>query len=158
MEDKITRESVAYDTQNMVVTRWGAKWAYWRYDVSNVPEEVKLYCLKGFIDDLQDTTACIRKSDYKDTEDGQIAYRLDCRDKRRELEKHINEGTRPRINASEKSDKAAIGLVKEASKAKTLSGLLLKYTMSKAPGQPKLTEDEMKSFLEMAEKAGIQID
>ena len=159
MGEKITRENIIYDVKNMIVTRWGYNWAYWRYDVSNVPDEVKLYCLKGFIDDLQDCTASIKKSDYKDNEDGQAAYRFDCRDKRRELEKHINAGTRPRVNASEKAqDKAIISVVKEASKAKTLTGLLLKYTMSKAPGQPKLTEDEMKSFLEMAEKAGLQID
>ena len=56
------------------------------------------------------------------------------------------------------SQKAAYGAVKAASEVKTLGGLLIKYTLSKTPGQPKLTEDEMKSFREMAEKAGIPIE
>ena len=146
MENKITRESVIYNTQNMTVTRWGYTWAYWRYDVSNVPDEVKLYCLKGFIDDLQDCTASIKKSDYKDTEDGRDAYRLDCRDKRRELEKHINAGTRPRANASENTiTKKTVSALKEASKAVTLQGLIIKQAMAAIPGNPAFTkEDEAK--------------
>jgi hypothetical protein len=130
MGEKIVRESVIYDTQNMTVTRWGYTWAYWRYDVSNVPDEVKLYALKGFIDDLQDCTASIKKSDYKDTEDGQAAYRFDCRDKRRELEKHINAGTRPRANASETSvDKKALATAKSVAKVVSLEGLIVKQVM-----------------------------
>lgn len=146
MGEKIVRESVIYDTQNMTVTRWGYTWAYWRYDVSNVPDEVKLYCLKGFIDDLQDATASIKKSDYKDNEDGQAAYRFDCRDKRRELEKHINAGTRPRANASENTiTKKTVSALKEASKAVTLQGLIIKQAMAAIPGNPAFTaEDEAK--------------
>jgi hypothetical protein len=131
MEDKkIVRESVVYDIENMIVTRWGARWAYWRYDVKNVPDEVRLYCLKGFIDDLQDCTASIKKGDYKDTEDGRDAYRLDCQHKRRELEKHINEGTRPRTNASETSvDKKALAAAKSVAKVISLEGLIVKQVM-----------------------------
>lgn len=154
MGEKIVRESVIYDTQNMTVTRWGYTWAYWRYDVSNVPDEVKLYALKGFIDDLQDCTASIKKSDYKDTEDGQAAYRFDCRDKRRELEKHINAGTRPRVNTSENTiTKKTVSALKEASKAVTLQGLIIKQAMAAIPGNPAFTaEDEAKlaEFMEIA--------
>lgn len=154
MGEKIVRESVIYDTQNMTVTRWGYTWAYWRYDVSNVPDEVKLYCLKGFIDDLQDATASIKKSDYKDNEDGQAAYRFDCRDKRRELEKHINAGTRPRANASENTiTKKTVSALKEASKAVTLQGLIIKQAMAAIPGNPAFTkEDEakLKEFMTIA--------
>ncbi len=157
MEDKkITREGIVYDTQNMIVTRWGARWAYWRYDVSNVPDEVKLYCLKGFIDDLQDCTVSIKKGDYKDTEDGRDAYRLDCQHKRRELEKHINEGTRPRANASETTiTKKTVSALKEASKAVTLQGLIIKQAMAQIPGNPAFTkEDEAKlaEFMAVAMK------
>ena len=127
---KIVRESVVYDIENMIVTRWGARWAYWRYDVKNVPDEIKLYALKGFIDDLQDCTTSIKKSDYKDTEDGRDAYRLDCQQKRRELEKHINAGTRPRANASETSvDKKALAAAKSVAKVISLEGLIVKQVM-----------------------------
>ena len=157
MEDKkITREQVVYDTQNMIVTRWGARWAYWRYDVSNVPDEVKLYALKGFIDDLQDVTTSIKKSDYKDTDDGRDAYRLDCQQKRRELERHINAGTRPRANASEATiTKKTVSALKEASKAVTLQGLIIKQAMAAIPGNPSFTkEDEAKlaEFMAVAMK------
>ena len=153
-EKKTTRESIVYDIQNMVVTRWGARWAYWRHDVSNVPDEVKLYALKGFIDDLQDATASIKKGDYKNTEDGQDAYRLDCQHKRRELEAHINAGTRPRANASETTiTKKTVSALKEASKAVTLQGLIIKQAMAAIPGNPAFTkEDEAKlaEFMAMA--------
>jgi len=158
MEDKkkIVREQVVYDIQNMIVTRWGARWAYWRYDVSNVPDEVKLYCLKGFIDDLQDVTASIKKSDYKDTEDGRDAYRLDCQQKRRELEKHINAGTRPRANASETTiTKKTVSALKEASKAVTLQGLIIKQAMAQIPGNPAFTQEDAAKLAEfMAIAAG----
>ena len=146
MGEKITRENIIYDVKNMIVTRWGYNWAYWRYDVSNMPDEVKLYCLKGFIDDLQDATTSIKKYDYKDNEDGQAAYRLDCRDKRRELEKHINAGTRPRVDASENTiTKKTVSALKEASKAVTLQGLIIKQAMAAIPGNPAFTkEDEAK--------------
>ena len=155
MEDKkITREQVVYDIENMIVTRWGARWSYWRYDVKNVPDEVKLYCLKGFIDDLQDATASIKKGDYKADENGLAAYRIDCQHKRRELERHINEGTRPRANASETSTaKKTIGALKEASKAVSLQGLIIKQAMAAIPGNPAFTaEDEakLKEFMELA--------
>ena len=127
---KIVRESVVYDTENMIVTRWGYNWAYWRYDVKNVPDEIRLYALKGFIDDLQDCTASIKKGDYKDTEDGRDAYRLDCRDKRRELERHINAGTRPRVNTSETTvDKKALAAAKSVAKVVSLEGLIVKQVM-----------------------------
>ena len=130
MGEKIVRESVIYDTQNMTVTRWGYNWAYWRYDVKDVPDEIRLYALKGFIDDLQDCTSSIKKSSYKDTEEGQAAYRFDCRDKRRELEKHINAGTRPRANASETTvDKKALAAAKSVAKVVSLEGLIVKQVM-----------------------------
>ena len=147
MEEKVKRENIIYDVRNMTVTRWGARWAYWRYNVSNVPDEVKLYALKGFIDDLQDATTSIKKSDYKDTEDGMDAYRLDCQHKRRELERHINAGTRPvRANNSETViTKKTVSALKEASKAVTLQGLIIKQAMAAIPGNPAFTaEDEAK--------------
>ena len=154
MGEKITRENIIYDVKNMIVTRWGYNWAYWRYDVSNVPDEVKLYCLKGFIDDLQDCTTSIKKSDYKDNEDGQAAYRFDCRDKRRELEKHINAGTRPRANASERTiEKAAFNNVKNASKVVSLEGLIVKKTMYPATFT---AEDEAKLQELMAAAVALQ--
>ena len=154
MGEKITRENIIYDVKNMIVTRWGYNWAYWRYDVSNVPDEVKLYCLKGFIDDLQDCTTSIKKSDYKDNEDGQAAYRFDCRDKRRELEKHINAGTRPRVNASERTiEKAAFNNVKNASKVVSLEGLIVKKTMYPATFT---AEDEAKLQELMAAAVALQ--
>ena len=154
MGEKITRENIIYDVKNMIVTRWGYNWAYWRYDVSNVPDEVKLYCLKGFIDDLQDCTTSIKKSDYKDNEDGQAAYRFDCRDKRRELEKHINAGTRPRANASENAiEKAAFNNVKNASKVVSLEGLIVKKTMYPATFT---AEDEAKLQELMAAAVALQ--
>ena len=153
---KIAREQIIYDIDNMIVTRWGARWAYWRYDVSNVPDEVRLYALKGFIDDLQDCTASIKKSDYKDTDDGRDAYRLDCQQKRRELERHINAGTRPRANASEATiTKKTVSALKEASKAVTLQGLIIKQAMAAIPGNPSFTkEDEAKlaEFMAVAMK------
>jgi hypothetical protein len=151
---KIVRESVVYDTENMIVTRWGYNWAYWRYDVKNVPDEIRLYALKGFIDDLQDCTSSIKKSDYKDTEDGQAAYRFDCRDKRRELEKHINAGTRPRVNTSEATlVKKTVNAMKEAGKAVSLQGLIIKQAMSAIPGNPVFTAEDaakLKEFMELA--------
>ena len=151
---KIVRESVVYDTENMIVTRWGYNWAYWRYDVKDVPDEIRLYALKGFIDDLQDCTASIKKGDYKDTEDGRDAYRLDCRDKRRELEKHINAGTRPRVNTSEATlVKKTHNALKEAGKAVSLQGLIIKQAMSAIPGNPVFTAEDaakLKEFMELA--------
>lgn len=146
---KIVRESVVYDTENMIVTRWGYNWAYWRYDVKNVPDEIRLYALKGFIDDLQDCTVSIKKGDYKDNEDGRDAYRLDCRDKRRELEKHINAGTRPRVNTSEATlVKKTANALKEASKAVTLQGLIIKQAMAQIPGNPVFTAEDAAKLAE----------
>ena len=114
-----------------------------------MPDEVKLYCLKGFIDDLQDCTVSIKKGDYKDTEDGRDAYRLDCQHKRRELGRHINEGTRPRANASETSTaKKTIGVLKETAKAVSLQGLIIKQAMAAIPGNPAFTEDDAKKLAE----------
>jgi hypothetical protein len=149
MENKIVRESVVYDIENMIVTRWGARWAYWRYDVSNVPDEIRLYALKGFIDDLQDCTAGIKKGDYKATEDGRDAYRLDCLKKRRELERHINEGTRPRVNTSEATlAKKTVNAMKEAGKAVSLQGLIIKQAMSAIPGNPVFTAEDAAKLAE----------
>jgi hypothetical protein len=149
MENKIVRESVVYDIENMIVTRWGARWAYWRYDVSNVPDEIRLYALKGFIDDLQDCTAGIKKGDYKATEDGRDAYRLDCLKKRRELERHINEGTRPRVNTSEATlVKKTVNAMKEAGKAVSLQGLIIKQAMSAIPGNPVFTAEDAAKLAE----------
>jgi hypothetical protein len=84
------RETIVYNTEKMIVTRWGQDWAYWRYDVSNTPDEVRLYTLKGFIDDLQDCTSGMKDN----TEAERVAKRV-------ELHKHINAGTRPlRVNAT----------------------------------------------------------
>jgi hypothetical protein len=146
---KVTRESVVYDVENMTVVRWGSTWAYWRYDVKDVPDEIKLYALKGFIDDLQDCTVSIKKSDYKDTEIGRDAYRLDCLAKRRELERQINEGTRSRANTSETTvAKKTINSLKEASKAVTLQGLIIKQAMAAIPGNPSFTEEDAKKLAE----------
>jgi hypothetical protein len=151
---KIVRESVVYDTEKMTVFRWGATWAYWRYDVKDVPDEIRLYALKGFIDDLQDCTAGVKKGDYKATEDGRDAYRLDCLQKRRELERHINEGTRPRVNTSEATlVKKTVNAMKEAGKAVSLQGLIIKQAMAAIPGNPAFTEDDAKKLAEFMELA-----
>jgi hypothetical protein len=151
---KVTRESIVYDTVNMTVFAFGATWAYWRYDVTGTPDEVKLYALKGFIDDLRDCTTGIKKGDYKDTDDSRDAYRLDCLAKRRELEKHINAGTRPRVATGEATVvKKTVNALKEASKAVTLQGLIIKQAMSAIPGNPMFTvEDEAKlaEFMKLA--------
>ena len=151
---KVTRESIVYDTVNMTVFAFGATWAYWRYDVTGTPDEVKLYALKGFIDDLRDCTTGIKKGDYKDTDDGRDAYRLDCLTKRRELEKHINAGTRPRVATGEATVvKKTVNALKEASKAVTLQGLIIKQAMATIPGNPPFTaEDEAKlaEFMKLA--------
>lgn len=151
---KVTRESIVYDTVNMTVFAFGATWAYWRYDVTDTPDEVKLYALKGFIDDLRDCTTGIKKGDYKDSEEGRDAYRLDCLAKRRELEKHINAGTRPRVATGEATIiKKTANMLKEASKAVTLQGLIIKQAMSAIPGNPVFTaEDEAKlaEFMKLA--------
>ena len=151
---KVTRESIVYDTVNMTVFAFGATWAYWRYDVTGTPDEVKLYALKGFIDDLRDCTTGIKKGDYKDSEEGRDAYRLDCLIKRRELEKHINAGTRPRVATGEATVvKKTVNALKEASKAVTLQGLIIKQAMATIPGNPPFTaEDEAKlaEFMKLA--------
>jgi len=104
----IVRETINYDVENMIVTRWGAKWAYWRYDVTGVANEVKLYCLKGFIDDLNDCTTIIKKADF--TRAGKFdeaAWKDACMEKRKELLAHINAGTRPRSDGNSKAKELA---------------------------------------------------
>lgn len=131
-QGKSKKQAHVYDVENMVVTAWGNRFAYWRYDVKNVPAEIREYALKGFIDDLQDCTTSIKKADYPKSEKGEEDYRLDCLKKRRELEGHINAGTRPaRLNANpEKAeDKRIAGLVKEQLKGVSLTGLILKQTL-----------------------------
>lgn len=121
-EKKVVREQHKYDTDLMTVFAWGNTFAYWRYDVKDVPEEVKLYCLKGFIDDLQDCTTGIKKADYKKTPEGADSYRLDCLQKRRELERNINAGLKPvRANASDKTSVKA-----ELVAAKSMNALMAK--------------------------------
>jgi hypothetical protein len=110
-DKKKKREAIVYDTDKMIVTRWGQDWAYWRYDVSNTPDEVRLYTLKGFIDDLQDCTSGMK--------DNTEAERVT---KRRELEKHINAGTRPiRVNAVETQEDKDLKVALKELKAKTFT-------------------------------------
>jgi hypothetical protein len=110
-EDKKKKVAPVYDIINMTVVRWGMTWAYWRYDVSNTPDEIKLYALKGFIDDLQDCTASMK--------DNTEAERVT---KRRELEKHINAGTRPiRVNAVETQEDKDLKVALKELKAKTFT-------------------------------------
>lgn len=107
-EKKVAKKaSHVYDTDTMTVVAFGGyKFAYWRFPVETIPEhpakkELLEFALKGFIDDLQDCTTSIKKGNYPKTPEGEAQYRLDCLAKRRELEKHINEGTRPvRVNAT----------------------------------------------------------
>jgi len=104
----ITREAIIYDVENMIVTRWGAKWAYWRYDVTGVADEVKLYCLKGFIDDLNDCTANIKKADFtKAGKFDEAAWKDACKEKREDLLAHINAGTRPKSEGNSKAKEQA---------------------------------------------------
>lgn len=155
-QTKIKRENVIYYPDTMTVVRWGSTWAYWRYDVKDVPEEVRIYALKGFIDDLQDCTTGIKKGDYKDTDDGRDAYRLDCLAKRREHEKNINAGIKARVATSEATvAKKTHNTLKEMGKAVTLQGLLIKQAMATIPGNPAFTsEDEAKLAEFMAIASG----
>jgi hypothetical protein len=110
-EDKKKKVAPVYDIINMTVVRWGQTWAYWRFDVSQVPDEIKLYALKGFIDDLQDCTASMK--------DNTEAERTT---KRRELEKHINAGTRPiRVNAVESAEDKELKVKIKELKTKTFT-------------------------------------
>jgi hypothetical protein len=149
------KASHVYDIVNMIVTAFGGyQFAYWRYDVSSVPDEVKLFCLKGFIDDLQDCTTSIKKSDYRKTPEGEDAYRIDCLNKRRELEKHINEGTRPaRVNASADPEtalmKAKVKELKTSFDYKQLAAMKLLGLPMTAEQKTKLEE-----FETMVEDAG----
>jgi hypothetical protein len=107
----VKKATHVYDTKTMTVVAFGGyKFTYSRYlkeiaelaEVQAIPEEILMFCLKGFIDDIQDCTTSIKKADYRKTPEGEDAYRVDCLNKRRELEKHINEGTRPvRVNAGD---------------------------------------------------------
>ena len=110
-ESKKKKVAPVYNIENMTVVRWDSTWAYWRFDVAQVPDEIKLYALKGFIDDLQDCTASMKDNTDKE----RLA-------KRRELEKHINAGTRPlRVNAVEtQEDKEFKAKIKEL-KTKTFT-------------------------------------
>jgi hypothetical protein len=110
-DKKKKREAIVYSTENMTVIRWGQKWGYWRYPFADIPDEIRLYTLKGFIDDLQDCTSGMKDN----TEAERVA-------KRRELEKHINAGTRPlRVNAvMSAEDKEYMDKVK-ALKSKTFT-------------------------------------
>jgi hypothetical protein len=110
------KASHVYDTKTMTVVAFGGhKFTYNRYEkeiaelaeIQPIPDEILLFCLKGFIDDLQDCTTSIKKGDYNKTPEGEDMYRIDCLAKRRELEGHINAGTRPaRVNATADPDTA----------------------------------------------------
>lgn len=127
------KSSHVYDVVAMTVTAWGNVFTYKHYDpatLKDVPDEVKLYALKGFIDDLQDCTVSIKKADYAKTPEGTDKYRADCLAKRRELEGHINAGTRPaRANGTGNAEnKALLAKVKEtlASTVVSMESLMAK--------------------------------
>lgn len=110
-EDKKKKVAPVYHTDTMTIERWGSTWAYWRFPVTNIPDEIKLYALKGFIDDLQDCTASMKDN----TEAERVA-------KRRDLEKHINAGTRPiRVNAVESQEDKDLKVALKELKAKTFT-------------------------------------
>lgn len=148
--------SHVYDTKTMSVTAFGGyKFIYDRYnkeiaelaEIQAIPDEILLYCLKGFIDDLQDCTVSIKKSDYRKTPEGEDAYRLDCLNKRRELEGHINAGTRPtRVNASADPDtaimKAKVKELKTSFDYKQLAAMKLLGLPMTAEQKSKLAEFE----------------
>lgn len=137
--EKIIRVRHEYDIQAMTVKAWDNVFAYWRYDVSGIPDEIRLYCLKGFIDDLQDCTTNIKKSDYPKSDKGLANYAADCLEKRRMLEKAINDGTRLRAETSNTKQ--------ELLTAKSLVQLLAR----KVAGQ-KLTTEEEKWIVDMTAK------
>lgn len=148
------KASHVYDTETMTVVAFGGyKFAYWRFPIETIPDhpakkELLEFALKGFIDDLQDCTTSIKKADYAKTPEGEDSYRVDCLAKRRELEAHINAGTRPtraNENPEAKADKALGKAVKEASKVVSLEGLLTKKALSTMPGgAPFTAEDQTK--------------
>ena len=152
-----------YDIKTMSVVAFGGyKFTYNRYakeiaelaEIQPIPDEILLYALKGFIDDLQDCTVSIKKSDYRKTPEGEDAYRLDCLNKRRELEGHINAGTRPtRVNASADPEtaimKAKVKELKTSFDYKQLAAM-------KLLGLPMTSEQKtkLKEFEDMVEEAG----
>lgn len=121
-DEKISKKQAhIYDVVNMTVTAWGHTFKYERFD--SHPEEAKEYCLKGFIDDLQDCTTSIKRSDYAKTPEGEDLYRVDCLRKRKELMNHINAGTRPaRANGTGAAENKLIAAkVKEVLNSKVVS-------------------------------------
>jgi len=157
------KASHVYDTKTMSVVAFGGyKFEYNRYnkeiaeiaEIQPIPDEILLFALKGFIDDLQDCTTSIKKSDYKKTPEGEDMYRIDCLAKRRELEGHINAGTRPaRANATADPETAAMkAKVKELKTSfdyKQLAAMKLLGLPMTAEQKTKLDE-----FENMVEEAG----
>jgi hypothetical protein len=157
------KASHVYDIKTMSVVAFGGhKFTYDRYvkeiaeigEVLPIPDEILLYTLKGFIDDLQDSTASIKKGDYKKTPEGEDMYRIDCLNKRRELEGHINAGTRPtRVNATADPEtaimKAKVKELKTSFDYKQLAAM-------KLLGLPMTVEQKTKlnEFENMVEEAG----
>jgi hypothetical protein len=158
----VKKQSHVYNVELMTVVAWGNTFTYKHYapeTLKEVPAEVREYALKGFIDDLQDCTVGVKKADYPKTPKGEDDYRQDCLVKRRELEGHINTGTRPpRANSTGKAeDKAALNTVKEAAKAVTMQGLIIKQVLASLPGNEPFTEadaEKLAEFLELAAKGG----
>ena len=154
-----------YDVKTMSVVAFGGyKFTYSRFaseikemlEVYPQCEEVFNFALKGFIDDLQDCTASSKKGNYRKTPEGEDSYRVDCLNKRRELEGHINAGTRParaNENPEAKQDKALGKAVKEQAKVISLEGLLTKKAMKDLPGAAPFTADDeakLKEFMAAA--------
>lgn len=153
--------SHVYDPKTMTVQAWGNTFKYSRFEkeikefLELYPntEEVFTFALKGFIDDLQDCTTSIKKSDYKKTPEGEDAYRQDCLVKRRELEGHINAGTRPvRVNAV--ADPDAVALKAKAKELKSTFDYQQLAAM-KLLGLPMTAEqkDKLAEFEEIAKNA-----
>jgi hypothetical protein len=154
-KNKVVREGHKYDIETMIVTAWGNRFAYWRFDVTSVPDEIKLYALKGFIDDLQDCTTSLKRKDYPKGEKGDENYRLDCLAKRRELEKHINAGTRPaRTNlspetAEAKENKVLGQSMKKVAGEVSLMGLMSKKLLHELDSKNLWTEEDEAKLMEL---------
>ena len=159
----VKKASHVYDVKSMSVVAFGGyTFTYDRYmkeiaelaEIQPIPDEILLFCLKGFIDDLQDCTTSIKKGDYRKTPEGEDAYRVDCLNKRRELEGHINAGTRPaRVNASADPEttlmKAKVKELKTSFDYKQLAAMKLLGLPMTAEQKTKLAE-----FEAMVEEAG----
>jgi hypothetical protein len=128
----------------MTVSAWGAVWEYKHFpaeSLKDIPEEVREYALKGFIDDIQDATTSIKLIHYPKTPEGKAEYRADCLKKRRELEEHINAGTRPpRTNGTEAGENKRLATTTKSILAEgiSLNGLMMKRMLT----PEKFTDEE----------------